>query len=336
VNPNLTPSKILVVQPAYTGDVVLATPVLERLHRVFPGAEIHFLLRKGNEGLLKGHPFVQKLFVRDKGKGKLKELWRLLKQIRAERYDVVVNLHRYSSSGLLAVFSGAKHICGFDKNPFSFLYHRQVQHRIGDGTHEVARNLTVVEHFTDQQQDSIRLYPSTIDRETIKRDRPYVCIAPTSVWFTKQWPEKKWMELIDSLPTSLDVLLLGGPTDQAACNRIKGGVSHTNVETMAGRLTMLQSVALMEGATMNFVNDSAPLHFASATNAPVTAVFLSTVPHFGFGPTGSRGSTVETTKSLSCRPCGLHGFKSCPEGHFECSNIPVEMLLNTLDGAVKD
>jgi heptosyltransferase-2 len=83
----------------------------------------------------------------------------------------------------------------------------------------------------------------------------------------------------------------------------------------------------MKGAIMNYVNDSAPLHFASAVNAPVTAVFCSTVPAFGFGPLSDVSFVVETDIPLSCRPCGLHGYKACPLGHFNCSIIEKEKLL---------
>jgi heptosyltransferase-2 len=79
---------------------------------------------------------------------------------------------------------------------------------------------------------------------------------------------------------------------------------------------------------MNYVNDSAPLHLASAVNASVTAIFCSTVPDFGFGPLSDKSRVVETQEKLDCRPCGLHGFKACPEGHFKCATaIKTEQLL---------
>jgi heptosyltransferase-2 len=87
----------------------------------------------------------------------------------------------------------------------------------------------------------------------------------------------------------------------------------------------------MKDAVMNYVNDSAPLHFASAVNAPTTAVYCSTVPSFGFGPLSDKSYIVEKTESLYCRPCGLHGYKACPEGHFRCAfEIRDEQLLETL------
>jgi heptosyltransferase-2 len=95
---------------------------------------------------------------------------------------------------------------------------------------------------------------------------------------------------------------------------------------MAGKLSLLESAAIMAGARMNFVNDSAPMHLASAVNAPVTAVFCSTVPAFGFGPLSDNAFIAETTIPLDCRPCGLHGYTVCPKGHFKCAEIEIHTL----------
>jgi len=82
---------------------------------------------------------------------------------------------------------------------------------------------------------------------------------------------------------------------------------------------------------MNYLNDSAPMHFASAVNAPVTAVYCSTIPGFGFGPLSDKKFILETKQLLDCRPCGLHGYKACPRGHFHCAwHIADEQLLATL------
>ena len=82
---------------------------------------------------------------------------------------------------------------------------------------------------------------------------------------------------------------------------------------------VLESAALMKDATMNYVNDSAPMHMASAMNAKTTAIYCSTIPAFGFGPLADNAKIVETKLTLDCRPCGVHGHKACPEGHFKCA-----------------
>lgn len=314
--------KFLVIQTAFIGDVVLATPVVEKLRRFYPDADIDFLVRQGNEKLLAGHPHLRKVLVWEKKKHKYASLFHLRQIIRKERYDWVINCQRFAASGFLTAFSGAGHTAGFDKNPFSLFFETKTTHRIGDGRHEVSRNLDLIRHLTDDSFERPRLYPAAADfarAVEIAGGRPYFCIAPTSVWFTKQFPGHKWVELIKALPQGHSIFLLGAPTDVAACKAIAEQVARSEVSNIAGQLSFLESAALMHGAVRNFVNDSAPLHFASAVNARVTAIFCSTIPAFGFTPLSDDNLVAETPLNLSCRPCGLHGFKACPKGHFACA-----------------
>jgi heptosyltransferase-2 len=136
-----------------------------------------------------------------------------------------------------------------------------------------------------------------------------------------------WVEVINAINPETKVFLLGGGNDKAACAEIKKLSKHPNIEVLAGQLAFLESAALMRSAQMNYVNDSAPMHLASAMDAPVTAIFCSTIPAFGFGPLSSNSRIAEIPEKLDCRPCGLHGYRQCPKGHFKCSNITVEAIL---------
>lgn len=121
--------KCLIIQTAFIGDVILATPLIEKIHRFYPDAEIDFLLRKGNESLLHAHPYLREVLIWDKKKDKYKGLMRILGTIRRNRYDQVINCQRFAASGLLTAFSGARQTVGFDKNPFSLLFSKRVPHR---------------------------------------------------------------------------------------------------------------------------------------------------------------------------------------------------------------
>lgn len=312
----------LIIQTAFIGDVVLATALAEKLHDRFPDSAIDFLLRKGNEDLLKQHPFLRQVIVWDKKNGKIRNLYRIAAVVRAQRYEYLINVHRFASSGLIALFSGARVKIGFDKNPLSFGFTRKVSHSIQPGIHEVTRNQELIASLTDHVPARPRLYPAPGDYDAILSYRstgPYICVAPTSVWFTKQYPGEKWVAFLDELDSGTRVYLLGGPGDKPACERIRVSTRHPAVLNLAGKLGFLESAALMQYATMNYANDSAPVHFASAVNAPVTAVFCSTIPDFGFGPLSDKSFIVQINEPLTCRPCGLHGHRSCPQGHFRCA-----------------
>ena len=322
--------KILVIQTAFIGDAILATSVLEKLHDYFPTAKIDFFIRKGNESLFEKHPFINKLYVWDKKKNKYKALLRILKQIREEDYLYVINLQRYLSTGVFTAFSRAGKKFGYENNPFSFSFDKKFPHDMSSGKHEVERNQLLIAAITDKNPAVPRIYPlkAHFDKVGKYKNADYVCISPASVWFTKQFPVEKWIELIKKLENKYKIYLLGGPVDKHICENLRTKVLSPKTFNLAGKLNLLESAALMKDAVMNYSNDSAPLHLASAMNAPITSVFCSTIPSFGFGPLSTKSIIVETKESLPCRPCGLHGKKSCPKGHFKCAtNIDINDLL---------
>lgn len=323
--------KILLIQTAFIGDVILATAMLEKLHSTYPEAEIHFLVRKGNESLFKGHPFIHKVLIFDKSR-KYKNLFKIIKEIRATRYDFVINVQRFFTTGVITALSKGKTTIGFDKNPLSFFFNKVIAHEIGD-KHETDRNQSLIASITDEGTAKPRLYPSKEDYEQIDSylTDSFICIAPTSVWFTKQYPEDEWIKFIDKVPENFAIYLLGAPDDTKACEDIVSATQHSKSINLAGKLSLLQSTALMQKAKMNYVNDSAPMHLCSAVNAPVAAIYCSTIPGFGFGPLADQSFVIETSKNLICRPCGLHGHRACPEQHFDCAySIDQQRMLNLL------
>lgn len=325
---SLSHKNILVIQTAFIGDAILASSVLEKLHNFYPQSKISLLVRKGNESLYQEHPFLHELLIWNKKEGKYKSLFRLLKKIRKSKYDTVINLHRYASSGFLTAFSKAAYTAGYDKNPFSFLFNVKAKHKIGDGRHEVQRYNDLIEDITDKSVSKPKLYPTFKHFQKIEpyTSAPFVTMAPSSVWFTKQLPKEKWIELCDSISEDKTIYLLGAPGDKSLCEEIKKKSKHQNITILAGELALLESCELMKHARMNYVNDSGPLHLASSVNAPTTAFFCSTIPGFGFYPL-AQNSTVIEVSGLDCKPCGLHGYQTCPKGHFKCGkNMQLPLL----------
>lgn len=320
-------SHFLVIQTAFLGDAILGTAVLEELHTQYPNAQIDYLVRKGHESLFVGHPFIRHLLVWDKKNGKYKNLFRILKQIRQHRYDKVINLQRFASTGILTGFSGAKERIGFNKNPLSFLFTKSVHHTYTQ--HEVLRNNALVKPENKEGKNGAtgdphpKLYPQQVhfDRVRPYQHEPYITIAPASVWFTKQLPKQKWVEFLNKIAEPMVVAIIGGPNDKALAAEIMSETHNSRVQfyNLCGELALLETAALMKGAMLNYTNDSGPMHIASAMNAPTRAIFCSTVEEFGFGPLSDDSQIIQTSLNLDCRPCGLHGYKACPKGHFKCA-----------------
>ena len=329
--------KILIIQTASLGDVILTTPVIEKLHHAFPESSIDFLLKYGYQDIFKDHPFIHRVIVWDKTEKKYHHLKELIRVIKERKYDAVINIQRFASSGLITVLSGAKMKIGFNKNPFSLFFTTSVKHSLNSRSrriHEIERNLKLVEKLTgNNQKFPVRLYPSTHDAAKMSqyKTKAYMTLSPGSLWFTKTFPEKKWVALLDALDKKLNIYLLGSKDDAGLCHRINSQSSHPNCLNLAGSLSFLESASLMKDALMNYTNDSAPMHLASSVNAPVTAIYCSTIPEFGFGPLSEKSVIVQTHKNLTCRPCGIHGLDKCPEGHFDCAySIKNEQLLTQI------
>jgi heptosyltransferase-2 len=327
--------RVLIIQTAFIGDVVLATSLIETLHQAFPNAQLNILVRKGNESLFANHPFLQQVLVWNKQVSKYKHLWAILKQIRTNKYDAVINLQRYAATGFLTAFSGAKERIGFNKNPFRAGFTKVITHEMGSSTgmHEIERNQLLVSHWRGTTLMMPKLYPSAADSESVARYKTgkYICIAPSSVWMTKQFPPEKWVAFLQQLPSNIMVYVMGGINDAVLCQSIIDKSGNPNCLNLAGKCNFLQSAALMKDAIMNYVNDSAPMHFCSALNAPVTAIYCSTIPGFGYGPLSTQSFIVELNRDLNCRPCGLHGKHQCPEGHFDCGyKIEIAQLMRCL------
>lgn len=311
----IDPKKILIIQTAFIGDTILASSVAEELHFSFPKAKIVLLVKKGNESIFENHPFLE-IWTHDKSH-KYKSLFTLIKKIRQEKFDVVINLHRYLSSNLMSVFSGAKYIAGFQSFLSNF-FHHSVKHQFKKGLHEIHRYHQLVEPITHQKNV---FYPKLYFENHIPNDfdfnKKYVCLFPASIWATKQMPPLKWVELIQRFSKDVTIYLCGAKNDFQLCEFIKNKSNRDNCFNIAGKYSILQIASIVKHAQRTYVNDSSPLHIASSVNAPVTAFFCSTVTDFGFYPLSEDSEAIEV-KNLDCRPCGIHGHKECPKKHFKC------------------
>ena len=314
---------ILIIQTASIGDVVLATALLEQLHDALPMAKIDFLVKNGMQPLFDKHPFVNQLIVWNKKK-KITSWLQLLKTVRKKHYNLVVDIQRFLLTGLLTVLSGADETRGFDKNPCSMFFSKAVKHTVAgdDSEHvvsEIERNASLVSDIVDLKPSKPKVYPPTVDMAKLNITSPYYTISPGSLWFTKRLPMDKWKDLLSRMPHEATVVILGDKSDGPRAKEIIALSQRRGIVDMTDKFTLLQSAEVMRGAVMNYVNDSAPLHLASAVNAPVTAFYCSTIPYYGFTPTSDISHIVEN-KNCPCRPCGLHGRKQCPKKHFRCAN----------------
>lgn len=327
--------KILILQTAFIGDVVLATPLIEGALRQYPDAEVKFLTIPYSAPVLKNYPGLSEVLVLDKrGKDKWANTFRMIKRLREERFDLAVVPHRSLRSASMVFLAGIPERIGFDKSAGKLLLTKTIEYM--RDWHEVKRNLSLLR----LQDENIppRIYPG-IDEENradefLRRNNVnhrFICIAPGSIWETKKWPEEHFRQLCIQMKAKgyPQVVLIGGGKEIDICNRVAAGLEGY-VNIAAGELNPLESGALLKRASLLIANDSAAGHIAAAVGTKIISIFGPTVPAFGFAPYGE-GNIIVEHPDLYCRPCRIHGSKKCPEGHFRCmKEVAAEDVLNTV------
>jgi heptosyltransferase-2 len=330
--------KIIIVQTAFIGDVVLALPLAQVLRKKLSDVQIDFVVIPRTAGLLVNHPAINNVIIFDK-RGVDKGVFGLInlsRKLKSENYDVAIVPHRSIRSALLVRMAGCIKRIGFSKSAGKKLFTDIVPYP--PSMHEVERNLTLLRKMAiiHNEKEPPQVYPTDNDKEVVDKllfdeeildTSQLIGVAPGSVWKTKRWMMESYVELVKKLVgTGYTVGLIGGEDDVHLCNMILKSVNMGRVFNTAGKLTLLQSAEMIKRCNVVVSNDSAPIHLAAAVNTPVVAIFGATVPAFGFAPYSDRSVVVETD-GLRCRPCSIHGGDECPIKTFDCmKRITADMV----------
>ncbi len=300
-------SNILVVKPSAFGDVVHSLPFLHALRTRYPQAEIHWVVAKGIHEILEDHPMINKLWVFDKNRWKrpgnlgetLREIRRLARGLRLEKFDVVVDLQGLLRSGIISALAGSSRRIGFKeaREGSRFFYTQTVEG--GTNIHAVERYLRVASTLDCDISQVRHPFPPLPDPRTLVPSLPgdYVVFAPAAGSPVKRWPPERFGELASRL--SLGAFVVAGGADWELAEKVVAA-SRGKAVSLAGRLTLKGLAALISQARFVVCNDTGPMHIAAALGVPVIAVFGPTNP-VRTGPYGDIHTVVR--EDLACSPC---------------------------------
>jgi heptosyltransferase-1 len=302
------PKKILIIKPSSLGDVVHSLPFLNVIRACFPKAEIHWVIAKGLEGLLEGHPMINKLWIINKdawkkikqAKSTIKEIKELFMQLKKENFDIVIDLQGLLRSWILTVATSAPVRVGFAeaREGSSFFYTHKVKG--GRNIHAVDRYLKIADFLGCDITDIRFPFPlhfksSIITNYSLPED--YAVIVPGARWKTKVWPSKKFGKLSSKLP--IMTVIVGSKTDIDIANEIVA-LSKGKATSLADKTDLKELIEVIRNARFMVSNDSGPMHIAAALGIPVFAIFGPTDP-LRTGPYGE-GHTV-IREDIPCVPC---------------------------------
>ncbi|MBI2069226.1 MAG: hypothetical protein HYT79_01370 [Elusimicrobia bacterium] len=336
--------RVVVMQTALMGDVVLTIPMLRSLRERLNPEELAVVVKPEYASLFlrEGFSLIEDdKWSKDRG---LSGFLRILKILRRGRFDLVLAPQRSLRSALLAWFSGIPLRAGFRSSTGFFLWNRLAPFDWKE--HDTSRNLRLLDAVPLPRQASGRLSnPGEFrirlreedERRALEiwqdwgvdpRQEFLIGLTPGASRLTKRWLTERFGQLGARLKEEMPgsrLVLIGGPQDQMICEQV--AVASGGALNLAGRVNIGDLPGVIRLLKLFVTNDSGPMHLAWGSGVPTVAVFGPTVRGFGFFPLGPASRVVEV-EDLACRPCGLHGGKTCPQGHFLCMGlITVDQVL---------
>ncbi|MFH1282078.1 MAG: lipopolysaccharide heptosyltransferase II [bacterium] len=323
--------KILIVQTAFIGDIVLTVPIAKAIKEKQGDIELHMLTTPQGKDMLENSAFLDRVLVYDK-KGKdrsLKAFFNLIASIRKEKYDLALIPHRSFKSALMMYLAGIKERIGFENSQGKMFLTKILPFTWS--MHDLERNnLLLMPLGIDIEKPNFRLdipadyqedIMNKLNKLGINKYDTVIGINPGSVWETKRWPSACFRELITRIINEIKckVIVFGGRTDLYFEEELKGAVNSKNVVSLIGKTTLRDLTQFIARCNIFVTNDSGPMHIAVGLDVATIAIFGATTRDLGFYPYGNKHRIIEV--KIPCRPCGLHGKKRCPKGHFNCMKL---------------
>lgn len=340
--------RILLIKPSAVGDIVHTLPVLVRLRERYPGARIDWLITPENADLVRHHPGLSNVVLFDRRRyarfGRewyaTKGVLKLLRTLRRNRYELVVDLHGQLRSALFTVASGAPFRVGFERTrEGAWLVYSHHIPLPREPIHAVDRYLWLgqVLGFEAGVPDFTIYLPPTVEAMLDELfaargvdGRPIALIVPGTVWQTKHWHVEGFAGVARHLLLSgYQVVLAGAPKDRTRCGQV--AALCPDICDLSGETSLAEMIALVRRAAVCVTNDSGSMHLAAALSRPVVSVFGPTSPVLT-GPYGRPEAVVRA--HVPCAPCLLRKLSQCPHRHVCMSEVTTGMVVHRLENVL--
>jgi predicted lipopolysaccharide heptosyltransferase III len=306
--------RVLVIRLRSIGDTVLATPSLFALKRFLPEAQVDILVEDWVAPLLADHPHVDNVITLERG-GFLTRLG-VARELRAERYDVVYNLHGGTTATFLARATGARHRVGFKSYQYANLHTTLAPSPLflwgQQKTHSVEQQLALLGWtgvpVTDRPRTLLGISSSAVASVNQQLaaaglgDRQIALIHPAAAFETKRWAVENFARIAEFVSErGLAPVAIAAPHEAQIVNDLAGEAS---VQILSLDLSLPEVTALAARSQLFVGNDSGIAHIASAVGTPSVVIFgSSNVAHWR---PWNRAKAEVVFEAMPCQPC--HGY----------------------------
>lgn len=318
------PYKILVVAPAWVGDMVMSQTLLKALKKQYANCQIDVLVNEWAEDVAKRMPEISQVYINPFKHGEfgLAKRIKLGFSLRDNKYDQVFVLPNSLKSALIPFFAGISKRTGFIGEMRYGLLNDAYK------LDKIALPL-MIDRFcalsNNGKKPNIIEYPEfSIDIKNQKRvlsdlglnlDKPVVCLCPAAEYGpAKRWPVVHFAKLASSLQEQgYQVWIMGSSKDKEIANEIfTQATTSNNLVDLCGRTNLVDVIDLLACSKVVVSNDSGLMHVACAVNVPVVALYGSSSPNFT-PPLSNNAKVIKI--NIECAPCFE---RTCKFGHYDC------------------
>lgn len=321
--------KILVIKFGGIGDILLATPVLPNLRAYFPNAVINFLSLTHSRDILDENPYISRVLTYDPNED---SSWCLIKNIRKQKYDLIIDLYGNPRTALITFLSRARYRFGFDFRGRKYAYNI-IRHGRGGIVHNVQFNLDALDTLgipvisKDLYIPINAVHRECADeffRENNLYTKPAIGITLTGGWEAKKYKQDDYIDLLKMLSSMYDInfiLLWGNQKEREEAVYINERLPENTFIIPDSPIRYL--AALIEKCSLIIGNDSGPLHLAVAVGTPVLGIYGPTNPKLQ-GPYGDKNITI-VKEELECLYCNL---LECPIGNICMTQLSKDLIID--------
>jgi heptosyltransferase-2 len=334
-----SPKKILVVQPNWVGDAVMATPTLRAIRERFPDAQISYLLRRYVKPIYTGMPWADKLITYRTGKTKAKagkgQFFDLAARLRARKFDLAILLPNSFKSALICKMSGIDRIIGYERDGRGFLlsdkllpvkekgkyiptpilkYYLGIAQYLGAAARDLKMELFVTDSDKREADEVFARagLSSDLSRPNANGLPPLILLNPGAQYgAAKCWLPEYFAQLADRFIEEHDatVLISSAPRERAIVDAINRNMKHAAVDLARAGCTLGALKEIVRRCDIMITNDTGPRHIAAAFGVPVVTVFGPTHPEWTetYFP-----KERKVAVKVFCGPCQK---KTCPLDH---------------------
>jgi ADP-heptose:LPS heptosyltransferase len=316
--------KVLLIKLSSLGDVILNIPLANALKDA--GYEVTWLVSEKGIQVVKNNPCVDKTILvpikvwKQRGFSfeNFKEYLTILKQIRAEKFDIAIDAQMMFKSLYWLLFCGAKRrIISKDGRELSILGGNEWVDKISysPNSHIIFNYLRYAQHLgIPSEKIKISLPARTkeqiqkIDKifEGLDKSKQTVVIAPATTWVNKHWNKDNWKTVVDNIGEKYNLIFTGGANDSELINYISGG-KYLN---LAGQTDIMELIELFSRVDLVISPDSGSTHLAWASENPAVITIFTCTPKEVLAPLGNPEKYIALGgEGLPCQPCFKHKCK---------------------------